>query len=161
MRRFRFYNLLRSFFYALRGIFYALTRERNLRIHFAAGTFALYLSSYFSLTRGEKGLLILSIGFVIACEMMNTAIEKTVDIETPSYHYLAKIAKDVAAGGVLVAALASAALGYLLFWDPPTLLRLWAQILEQPVPWILALLAAGIWVALPQKIHDPPPKKNP
>lgn len=150
MKKFSPYSIIRSFGYAVRGIFYALTRERNLRIHFAAGAFALYLSRYYTLSKAELGLLLLCVGFVPVCEMMNTAIEKTVDIETPSYHYLAAIAKDVAAGAVLVSALTSVAIGFLLFWDIPTLQLVWQDCLRAPLPRILALLAAAVWIIAPQ-----------
>lgn len=151
MKRFNPYSLIRSFGYAVRGIFYALTRERNLRIHFTAGAFALYLTRYYTLSVAESGLLVLCIGFVIASEMINTAIEKTVDLETPVYHYLAGIAKDVAAGAVLISAVTSVAVGFLLFWDIPTLKLIGYDILEQPAPWLAAVLLGLGWIILPQK----------
>mgnify|MGYP000903626666 FL=1 len=62
-------------------------------------------------------LLVFAISLVVIAEMFNTAIENTVDLVTDKYHYLAKIAKDVAAGGVLISALNAVAVGYLIFYD--------------------------------------------
>ena len=152
MKKLSPYSLTQSFGFALRGIYYALTRERNLRIHFTAGAFALFFSRYYDLSGVELGLLILCIGFVLVCEMVNTAIEKTVDLETSGFHKLAKIAKDVAAGAVLVSAITSVVVGFLLFWDIPTLLIIRQDIIAHP---ILSLLAAGVgvsWITLPQKV---------
>lgn len=151
MKNFNPYSLLRSFGYALYGVFYALTRERNLRIHFTAGAFALYFSKYYNLSPAEIGLLVLCIGFVLACEMINTAIEHTVDLETSEFHHLAKIAKDVAAGAVLVAAATSVVVGFLLFWHIPTIQRIWQDIVQHPLPWLLAVVVAVGWIVLPQK----------
>lgn len=151
MKIFSPYNLLRSFGFAVRGIYYALTRERNLRIHFTAGAFALYFSGYYDLSGAELGLLILCVGFVIACEMVNTAIERTVDIEASGFHSLAGTAKDVAAGAVLVSAAASVAVGVLLFWDIPTIGQIAGDIAAHPVAWVLAAAVAVGWIILPQK----------
>lgn len=161
MKKFNpYYNLLKSFGYALWGIGYALTRERNLRIHFTAGAFALYISRYYSLSTAELCLLVLCIGFVIACEMINTAIERTVDLETLEYHSLAKIAKDVAAGAVLVSAITSVVVGFLLFWDPTTLRYIGGIIVSNPLPWLLFLAGSFVWVFLPQRAAPAKRKKR-
>lgn len=145
------YNLFYSFGFAFRGIFCALARERNLRIHFAAGAFALFFAiRYYRLATGEMALLCLCIGFVLACEMVNTAIEATVDLESPSYSALARIAKDAAAGAVLVSAVTSVAVGFFLFWDVPTLTRISADFLARPLPWMGAAAAALGWILLPR-----------
>jgi diacylglycerol kinase len=143
-------SLLRSFGYAFRGIYDALTQERNLRIHFAAGASLLFFSGYYyNLSRTETALLVVCIGFVIAAEMLNTAIEKAVDLATDTIHPLAKTAKDVAAGAVLISAATSVAVGFLLFWDVPTLKRIWMDVIAHPVVSLLVLAIAVWWVWWP------------
>jgi diacylglycerol kinase len=148
-------NLTRSFGYAFRGIIDALTRERNLRIHFAAGAFALFFSGrYYALSRAETALLVLCVGFVVAAEMLNTAIEKSVDLTTAAIHPLAKTAKDVAAGAVLISAATSIAVGFLLFWDVAVLTRIWMDVIAHPVISVLVLGIAVIWVWWPGRKTD-------
>jgi len=110
-------SLIESFNYAVRGIIYALKSERNMRIHFAVAIGVIFLSLFFDFTKLELLMLFITIAFVFMAEMFNTAIERSVDLFTDEYHQLAKIAKDVAAGGVLIAAINSVVVGYLLFFD--------------------------------------------
>ena len=99
-------SLLISFKYAWAGLTYAFTTQRNFRIHVAIGALAIGLSIVLHLTRVEIALIGLTIGLVLAMELLNTAIESVVDLTVKqSYHDLAKIAKDCAAGAVLVSAL--------------------------------------------------------
>jgi len=145
------YNLIQSFRFALAGIYFALRHERNLRIHFAAGVVVVRISRYYeTLTRGEFCLLLLLIGFVITCELINTAVEKTVDLETPVFHSLAKIAKDVAAGAVLVSSLTSIAVGLILFWDMDTIRFILSDIAARPWGWLFGAALALAWIILPQ-----------
>ena len=81
-----------------------------------AAVTALALGFRLKLTAYEMAVLLLAIGMVLVAEMMNTAIEKAVDLVCPQYHPLAKIAKDAAAGAVLAAALIAAAVGYYLLF---------------------------------------------
>jgi len=153
------YNLAKSFYYALAGIVYALGHERNLRIHFAVAILVLYLSSrYYELTRTESALLIMLMSFVITCELINTAVEKTVDLRQPCRNPLAKIAKDIAAGAVLMSGISAVAVAVVLFWDIPTFERIVADIAARPLPWILASLVMGIWIFPPS--IKPPPKSD-
>lgn len=151
MKKFNPYSLIRSFGFALYGIYYALTRERNLRIHFTAGAFAIFISRYYDLSRAELCILIMSIGFVWVCELINTSIENTVDLETAEYHRLAKIAKDVAAGAVLVSAITSVIIGLMLFWDVPILKQIAYDIMSHPFISVIILIAAFVWIFIPQK----------
>jgi diacylglycerol kinase (ATP) len=143
------YNLVRSFFYAFYGIAYALRHERNLRIHFLLSGYMLYFSRYYAFSRVEYALLLLVAGFVITCEMVNTAVENTVDLKTSTYNSRAKIAKDVAAGAVLVSALTSIAVGLLLFWEPPVLARVAQDLAENPLRWAILFAASLVVVFLP------------
>lgn len=88
-----------------------------MRIHLVIAFFTILLSMFYNFSRQEYIVLVITIAAVIACEMLNTALEAIVDIVSPSYSKMAQLAKDVAAGAVLITALAAAAVGLFLFWD--------------------------------------------
>lgn len=112
-------NVFLSFRYAWMGVVYAFSTQRNLRIHTIIGTIALSLSAFLQLPRLEIAVIGLTIALVLAMELLNTAIESVVDLLVKqSYHELAKIAKDCAAGAVLVSALASVFVAGLLLLPP-------------------------------------------
>ena len=108
-------SLLFSFRAAGKGIAYCLRTQRNMKIHGAAAVIVLIFSRLLELSPGESCVLLLTIAAVWSAEMLNTAIETVVDLVSPEYHPLAAIAKDVAAGAVLVMALAAVAVGLILF----------------------------------------------
>ncbi len=110
-------KLVDSFNYAVSGIIYTLKTQRNMRIHYVAAILVLFLSLFLNFTKIELVLLFFTISLVIISEMINTAIEKTIDLYTKDYHPLAKIAKNVAAGAVLIAAVNAIIVAYLLFFD--------------------------------------------
>lgn len=110
-------SLIESFNYAVTGILTAIKRERNMRIHYFIALIVIFLSLFFDFSRLEFLALLFAISFVFVAEMMNTAIEAVVDLVTGDYHPLARVAKDVAAGGVLIAAINALVVGYLLFFD--------------------------------------------
>ena len=111
------HSLLVSFNYAIEGVIHVLRRERNMRVHFALATIVLVLSFAYDVTRVELMALFISITFVLMAEMLNTAVEEMIDVATEGYDPRAKIAKDVAAGAVLLAAVSAATVGYLVFVD--------------------------------------------
>ena len=113
-------NIIKSFNAAIEGIIYTFKSERNMKIHYLLSFGILVVSLFFKLSRLEFMMLLMSITLVVVAEMLNTAVEKTVDLVTSEYHELAKIAKDVAAGAVLVSALNSVVVGYLIFYDKLT-----------------------------------------
>jgi diacylglycerol kinase len=108
-------RLLRSFRYAASGVKYCFTTQPNLRIHATAAVAVLIAGHWLGLSAAEMGVLALTIASVLVAEMFNTAVEALVDIVSPDYHPLAKVAKDVAAGAVLVTALVSLVVAYFLF----------------------------------------------
>jgi diacylglycerol kinase len=118
-------SLIASFRYAFAGFWYVVRTQRNMRIHllFAAAVVALGL--YVRLEWTQWAILGLTSGFVLVAEMFNTVAEAAMDAATPYYHPLVQVAKDVAAGAVLVTALISVSVG-LLVMGPP----LWAKIVE-------------------------------
>ena len=113
-------GIIKAFNAAIEGIIYTFKFERNMKIHYFLAVVVLTASLFLGLDRFEMILLVFAISLVVIAEMFNTAIEKTIDMITDEYHVLAKIAKDVAAGGVLIAALNSAVVGYLLFYNKLT-----------------------------------------
>ena len=110
-------NLLHSFNWAFDGVVHALRSERNMAIHFGVAVLVLVAALFFSLSRLEVIALFVAISFVIITEMINTAIEHVVDIATDEHDPRAKVAKDVAAGAVLVATINALAVAYLVFYS--------------------------------------------
>jgi diacylglycerol kinase (ATP) len=99
---------------AIEGILYTARTQKHMRNHFLAAVVMLILVLFLQVTSLEFTLLALSVSFVLFAELVNTAIEVVVDLVSPEYHPLAKIAKDIAAGAVLVAAIGAVVIGYLL-----------------------------------------------
>ena len=109
--------VFQSFNYAFEGVIHALRTQRNMRIHFAIAATVLVLAFIYDVTRLELIALMISIAFVLIAEMVNTAVEATIDLSTPSFDPLAKVAKDMAAGAVLIASVNAGAVGYLVLAD--------------------------------------------
>lgn len=99
---------------AVEGILYTARTQKHMRSHFLAALFLLLAALLVKVTPTEFMLLAMAVSFVLFAELVNTAIETVVDLITPDFHPLARIAKDVAAGAVLVASFAAAILGYLV-----------------------------------------------
>src|SRR5215212_797992 len=108
-------SVANSFRYAFAGLRYLLWTQRNAKIHTAIGIAAVALGFMLGIDRYEWLTLTLTIAIVLAAEGVNTAIEAAVDLASPTYHPLAKIAKDVGAGTVLLTAIAAVIVGMLLF----------------------------------------------
>lgn len=106
---------IKSFSYAFEGVHYAIVHNQNLRFHIIIAILVVLASIFFHVTPFEMGILGVMIVLVIASEMINTAIEQMVDLITKEHREEAKIAKDVAAGMVLVAAMGSIIVGILIF----------------------------------------------
>jgi len=104
-----------SFNYAFEGIIHVLRTQRNMRIHFAIATLVLIFALLFGVPKIQLIALLISITFVLIAEMLNTAVEGAIDVATSSFDPMAKLAKDVAAGAVLIAAINAIAVGYLVF----------------------------------------------
>ncbi|MBI0576386.1 diacylglycerol kinase family protein [Neobacillus cucumis] len=108
--------LLRSFAYAIDGIRTAIIAERNMRIHLLFSFLVIGGSFFFSITRMEWLFIILVISGMFALELINSAIERVVDLVTEEYHPLAKQAKDLAAGAVFLYAIFSVIIGIIVFF---------------------------------------------
>lgn len=99
---------------AIEGILYTARTQKHMRNHFLAALVLLIATLFLRISALEFILLALSVSFVLFAELMNTAVEVVVDLVSPGYHPLARIAKDTAAGAVLVAAIGTAVMGYLI-----------------------------------------------
>ena len=108
-------SLLESFNVAFEGIIHVLRTQRNMRIHFAVAFGVLVAAVVLGVSRLELIALLLAIAFVLIAEMVNTAIEGAVNISTTTFDPNAKLAKDIAAGAVLIATVNAVAIGYLVF----------------------------------------------
>ena len=112
-------NLFVSFKYAWAGITYGFQTQRNFRIHVSVCALAIGLSVFLHLQRVEIAVIGVTSGLVLALELVNTAIESVVDLTVEQkYHELAKIAKDCAAGAVLISALAAVLVAGMLILPP-------------------------------------------
>lgn len=111
-------SLLASFRHAFRGVLVAYRSQKHFRLHCVAALLALVAGLVCRLSRLELLLLLLSITLVLLAELLNTALETAVDLVTMEYHRLARVAKDVAAGAVLVTAFNALLVGAVLFLDP-------------------------------------------
>jgi diacylglycerol kinase len=112
------HDLIGSFRFAIAGIAYLLRTQRNAGIHAVIAAIVCFLAAWLRVTRVEWAILVLSIACVLILEGLNTALEAAVDLASPQIHPLAKIAKDVTAGMVLIAAIASVIVGLLILGPP-------------------------------------------
>ena len=107
-----------SFCHAFVGLWYAIRTQRNMRIHLAVLVTVLATGVYLGLPWLHWAILALTSGFVLVAEMFNTVAEAALDAATPHYHPLVKVAKDVAAGAVLITAVVAAVVGLLILGPP-------------------------------------------
>lgn len=108
-------KLINSFKYAIEGIISSFKTERNMKIHVLAMIFVIALGLFFKLNKVEWCFIIIAIASVISAELFNTAIETVVDMVSPERNPKAKLAKDIAAGAVLVVAIGAAIIGFIIF----------------------------------------------
>jgi diacylglycerol kinase (ATP) len=107
---------LKSANFAIEGILHGAKTQRHLRYHFFSTAFVLFLSFLLGVTRMEFVAISLAVMLVITAEMLNSAIEVVVDILSPEYSEKARVAKDIAAGAVLISAFGAAVLGYIILF---------------------------------------------
>lgn len=140
-------SLIKSFSYAFKGIVYCVKNERNMRIHLSAVVLVSLFSFFYRVTSTEYILLMICMGLVVSAEMVNTALETLTNLESPSYNRLARIAKDVAAGAVLVAAIMAIVVGGVIFLKFDRLFETLAVISSTPLYWgsFLVLIALAVW----------------
>src|SRR2546429_681385 len=104
-------KFIAGFGYAFGGLWYALRTQRNARVHVAMAFLAILMGVLLHISAVEFAMIFVAITGVFIAEMFNTVIEICVDLASPEYHPLAKVAKDVAAGAVLLSAMLSVVIG--------------------------------------------------
>lgn len=148
------FSFLKGFWYAFRGIAESICAERNMRVHIVISLYVLYFCQFYNLNITQFVLIVAVIAFVLALELMNTAIERTCDAITTENNQLIKLAKDASAGAVLVGAVASVVIGVLIFWDTDVLWSIISSLCYSPerlTIFILTLLASCIFVVVGPK----------
>lgn len=113
----RLKKMVDSFNNAIDGVIYTVRTQRNMKIHMVVSVLVLIGCLFFDVSKIEFLILAITISMVISAELFNTAIESVVDMNTNYYHPLAKIAKNVAAGAVIITAINAVVVGYVIFWD--------------------------------------------
>lgn len=138
-------RFLASFRYAANGIVATVREERNMRFHLCAGIYVYVFSTFYDFGRLEYALITVLVCGVMALEIVNSSIERTVERPVPEQYMTAGIVKDMAAGAVLVFSIGAAVGGALLFWDTAAFARMLTFFMQQP--WALLALAASLAVA--------------
>ena len=148
-------SIIQSFNFAFEGVIHVLRSERNMRIHFAVATGVLILAFLYGVTKLELAALLVVIAFVLITEMINTAIEASIDVSTTSFDPLAKLAKDIAAGAVLISTVNAVAIGYLVFSDQfaNRSSRLIDRLRDAPAELTLIALVLTIFVVIAFKAY--------
>lgn len=108
-------SFFRSFGYAFEGIVYAVRTQRNMRVHLAITAVVIVAGLYFRISAVEWAVITVTVGLVLGTELTNTLAELAVDLLTQRYHPMAKVAKDVGAGAVLITAIAAVFVGIAIF----------------------------------------------
>jgi diacylglycerol kinase (ATP) len=146
-------SILESFNYAFEGIIHVLRTQRNMRIHLIVAAAVLILAFAVGVSKFELIALLLAIAFVLIAEMVNTALEHAIDVATTSFDPMAKLAKDIAAGAVLIATATAVAIGYVVFAsrlaDPSG--RLLDRLRDAPVDLTMIALLLTIFVVIGTK----------
>ena len=116
-------HFIRSFYYAFAGLGYLFRTQQNARVELVIGAAACAVGGWVGISRAEWAVVIFTIALVLILEGLNTAVEAAIDLASPGVHPLAKAAKDLAAGMVLIASIASVGVGLLILGPP-----LWAKL---------------------------------
>ncbi len=152
-------GVARSFDHAYRGLIYAVRTQRNMRVHVIIAALVLVGSLLVGVSKLELAGLVLVILLVFITEMFNTALEFAVDLVTKEYHPLAKLAKDISAGAVLVSSVGAVLVGYLILADNlgPLSLETLDTIRRKPAHLTLVALGVVVLVVLLGKAltHSP------
>lgn len=138
---------MNGFKYAIEGLVHVFRTQRHMRFHFLTLVLVLIVSLVFKLEREEVIILLFTISLVLMAEMFNTAIEAVVDLVTQTYHPLAKFAKDIAAGAVLIAVINALAIGFLLIPGGNRLRKIGDQVGMHAPSWRLVMVVTLLLLA--------------
>ena len=135
-----------SFGWAFRGFWSSVCEEPHLRFHSVAGLYVLAFSFFYDFYAAQWAALIVLIALVIATELINTAVERVCNAVTREKNPLIQIAKDAAAGAVLISAIAAVAVAVIFFWKPETLWKILMTFTGAPVLFVPLGLSAAVSV---------------
>ncbi|MBR3589172.1 MAG: diacylglycerol kinase family protein [Clostridia bacterium] len=153
-------GLFKSFVYAGNGIIWCLKNERNMRAHFSLCVYMyayLLIYDFFVLTKTDWAIILICNALVFSLEIVNTAVEKAVDLATEEKNPLAKISKDAAAGAVLVSAIFSVIVGIVILLQPEAF-RAMAEYYKERI-YLLVILAISLVLTFVFIIKGFPKKK--
>jgi len=139
-------TLIQSFSHAADGLVHVLHTHRHMRYHFLIAAVVLLVSAILRVSRFEVLLLLTAITFVILAELVNTAVESAVDLASPSWHPLAKVAKDIGGAAVLVAILSAVVIAAGVFLKPDSLRALQGAATSPPPHFLHVALAGAVTV---------------
>ncbi len=142
-------HILKGFAWAARGVWRCMREEWHFRFHLVIAFYVCLFTPCFSLSRAEGALLALTIGGVLTAELFNSAVERAIDRVSTEQHPLAGAAKDMAAGAVLVAAIAAVAVAVFLFWKPEIWFAVfadWGNHIVKPILLALSAVPAVLFV---------------
>lgn len=145
-------KFIRGFGYAFEGVITALKTECNMRVHFVCMAymyFFLFAFDFFEITRTQFAVIFIANGLVIGGELINTAVEAAVDMHGQAHTPLGKIAKDTAAGAVLVFAVAAVACGIAIMYQPTAfelLFNYFATHIFALILFMISLAAAVVFI---------------
>ncbi|MEG1873219.1 MAG: diacylglycerol kinase family protein [Ruthenibacterium sp.] len=150
MRHPRFFD---SFRYAANGIFTAVQQERNMRFHLCTAVYVYLFSAFYNFGKTEYAILTVLVCGVLALELINSSLERTVERPSPERYQSAGVVKDMAAGAVLVYSIGAAVCGALLFWDVSVFKTMLTFFMQYPLALIclLASLALSGWFVFGKK----------
>lgn len=140
-------NLLMSFVYAFRGIGYMIRNERNMRIHITCLIYMfsiLIFSDWFVISKTEYVLLLITSALVLAAETFNTAVENSVNLYGEERTESGKIAKDAAAGAVLICAIISVIIGIVIMFQPAAFVKMAQYFIANPLMILVVLISLVI-----------------
>lgn len=150
-------KLFRSFIYAFRGVFYTIKNERNMRIHITCAAYMfsiLGLTDWFTLEKSDWAIITLAAGSVLACEVINTAVENAVNLAAEGYSKFAEIAKDAAAGAVLVSAVFAVITGVIILYQPSAFALMFGFFKANPLQFAVfasSIVPASLFIFLPKR----------
>ncbi len=133
-------SFLKSFKHSLDGLLYCIRTQRNFRFHLVAALTVFIVGMMYKLHLNQFVVLIFTVGFVVICEMINTAIESTVDMSCAEYNKYAKIAKDVSSGAVLFSAMMAVIVALLIFLKPDKILDVLMFVISRPYMWFVVVV---------------------
>lgn len=140
-------SLFKSFGYAFSGIFQALKYERNMRIHLVCVAYMysfLLVYDFFEVSRTQFALIFLANAMVMAAELINTAIERTVDLASDKFTQNGKIAKDTAAGAVLICAIFAVLVGIAILFQPEAFTKLFRYYVQKPYMFLIFIASIAL-----------------